>query len=166
MFYYITKSLAGICFNILNILLFGNLPPFGGVCAIIEKDGQFLLVEQPGGVLAFPGGFMKWKESPEQALIREGKEETGLDLRLHDLVGLQPGTCRALHQMSTLTLIYSGEVIGGSLRPSSEGRPCWIAATDLPSKLDPYFQTMLDQYFRHRALHSATPIEQKRANLL
>ncbi|GLV56468.1 hypothetical protein KDH_33090 [Dictyobacter sp. S3.2.2.5] len=159
MLYFITKSLAGICFNILNILLLGNLPPFGGVCVIVEKDEHFLLVEQPGGTLAFPGGFMKWKESPEQALIREGKEETGLDLRLHNLIGVQPGTCRALHQMSTLTLIYDGEIAGGSLRPSSEGRPFWLPAAELPKRLDPYFQTMLEQYWRYHALHGTTSTE-------
>ncbi|GCE16675.1 NUDIX hydrolase [Dictyobacter kobayashii] len=154
MFYYLAKSLASICFNILNFLLGGNLPPFGCVCVIVEKEQQFLLLEQPGGVLAFPGGFMKWRETPEQALIREGREETGLELRLHDLVGFLPATSQGFHQMSTVTFIYHGEIIGGNLRSSSEGHPLWLPADELPKKLSPYFQLMLEQYLRHRATHS------------
>ena len=161
MFYYITKSLASICFNILNFLLGGNLPPFGCVCMIVEKKGQFLLIEQPGGVLAFPGGFMKWRESPEHALIREGKEETGLELRPGKLVGFQPGICQGLHQMSTLTLIYQGEVIGGDLRPSSEGHPLWLSADELSTRLSPYYQSMLEQYNRHLATESLRNTKQQ-----
>ncbi|GHO86048.1 NUDIX hydrolase [Dictyobacter formicarum] len=161
MFYYITKSLACICFNILNFLLGGNLPPFGCVCMIVEKDQQFLLIEQPGGILAFPGGFMKWRESPEQALIREGKEETGLELRPLDLVGFQPGISQGIHQMSTLTLIYQVEAIGGDLRPSSEGRPLWLSADELQKRLSPYYQSMLEQYKRYQATDSLRNTEQQ-----
>lgn len=161
MSYYIIKSLASICFNILNFLLGGNLPPFGCVCIIVEKEQQFLLIERPGGILAFPGGFMKWRESPEQALIREGKEETGLELQPQDLVGFQPGICQSIHQMSTLTLVYQGEVIGGDLRSSSEGRPVWLSADELAKRLSPYYQSMLEQYNRHRGTESLQNTEQQ-----
>ncbi len=42
MFYSLLKKLVGIFFNILNILLAGNLPPFGCVCVIVEDQDKYL----------------------------------------------------------------------------------------------------------------------------
>lgn len=54
-----------------------------GVSLICRRDGRFLLVERGKepwkGWLAFPGGSIEAGETPEQAAIRELKEETALD---------------------------------------------------------------------------------------
>lgn len=54
-----------------------------GVSVICRRDGYFLLVERGKepwkGWLAFPGGGIDAGETPEQAAIRELKEETALD---------------------------------------------------------------------------------------
>ncbi len=82
MLYQAFKIFVVICFNLLNMLLGGNLPPFVCVCMIVEEEQRFLVIEQLDGKVSFPAGFVRWKESPEQAAIREGEEETGLQLRL------------------------------------------------------------------------------------
>lgn len=56
-----------------------------GVSLICRRDGRFLLVERGKepwkGWLAFPGGSIEAGETPEEAAIRELKEETALDVR-------------------------------------------------------------------------------------
>ena len=53
------------------------------VCAVIEKDGKILLVKRNhepfNGCWALPGGHIDFGETAEHAVIREVKEETGLN---------------------------------------------------------------------------------------
>jgi len=58
--------------------------PFVTVDAIIEIDGRILLIKRknPPQGWAMPGGFVDYGESIEDAVIREAKEETGLDIHL------------------------------------------------------------------------------------
>lgn len=54
-----------------------------GVSVICRREGRFLLVERGKepwkGWLAFPGGSIEPGETPEQAVLRELKEETALN---------------------------------------------------------------------------------------
>lgn len=57
------------------------------VAAAIEKDGKFFCAQRPegkslGGFWEFPGGKLENGESPEQALIREIKEELNSDIEI------------------------------------------------------------------------------------
>lgn len=56
--------------------------PFSTVDVIIEVEGGIVVVERsnPPFGLALPGGFVDYAESLEDAVIREAKEETGLDI--------------------------------------------------------------------------------------
>lgn len=56
--------------------------PFTTVDAIIEIDGGILLIQRsnPPFGWALPGGFVDYGESLEEAVVREAKEETGLDI--------------------------------------------------------------------------------------
>jgi len=54
-------------------------------CALVDVDGRVLLARRPegkkmAGLWEFPGGKMKPGETPEAALIRELKEELGIDV--------------------------------------------------------------------------------------
>ncbi len=53
-------------------------------CAMIDSDGRVLLAERPAGksmagLWEFPGGKLDPGETPEAALVRELKEELGVD---------------------------------------------------------------------------------------
>ncbi len=57
-----------------------------GVVAVIERDVRWLMIRRGEGVIApgylcFPGGGIEAGETAEQALIREIREEIGLDVR-------------------------------------------------------------------------------------
>jgi ADP-ribose pyrophosphatase YjhB (NUDIX family) len=86
------------------------------VAAIIERaDGRALFIRRakdPGkGRLGMPGGFVDAGESGEQALVREVKEEVGLDLR--DVRYLSSHANRYFYAgvtYHTLDLFYTGRV--------------------------------------------------------
>lgn len=53
-------------------------------CALIDRDGRVLLAKRPegksmAGYWEFPGGKLEQGETPEQALVRELKEELNID---------------------------------------------------------------------------------------
>jgi 8-oxo-dGTP diphosphatase len=58
--------------------------PFLTVDAIIEIDGGIILIKRknPPPGWAIPGGFVDYGESLEDAVVREAKEETGLEIEL------------------------------------------------------------------------------------
>jgi 8-oxo-dGTP pyrophosphatase MutT (NUDIX family) len=61
------------------------------VSAVIEDDGRFLMVEETAmghRVINQPGGHIESGESPEQAAVRETREETGCTVICQDLVGV------------------------------------------------------------------------------
>lgn len=150
MLYHTMKRLAGIFFNLLNILLGGNLPPFGSVSMVVEKEHRFLVLEQQNGTVVFPGGFMRWNERPEQTVIREGQEETGLQLHPLHFIGHYPHITKSLYCMSVITLVYHAEVISGKLRKSIEGQPYWIHEDNLRDKLAASHLAIFEDYLRYR----------------
>jgi 8-oxo-dGTP diphosphatase len=54
-------------------------------CALVDADGRVLIAERPAGkamagLWEFPGGKIEAGESPETCLIRELREELGIDV--------------------------------------------------------------------------------------
>jgi ADP-ribose pyrophosphatase YjhB (NUDIX family) len=152
-FYQILRKSVIFSFNCLNICLFGNLPPQGCICVIVEDRGRFLLLKRPNGTLVFPGGFMRWREHPTQTALREFEEETGLQVILHHVVACYSNTSKNFKSMSTLNLVFCGELHGGEMRGSIEGHPCWVEESDLLESVDFHYGFMLNDYREHRRQH-------------
>ncbi len=151
--YRVLGKLVGVSFNILNVCLAGNLPPFGCISVIVEDQGRFLLLRRPEGRFVFPGGFVRWREQPRRTAQREFKEETGLQVELHHVIGCYSNPSTSLHSLSTLTIAYCGEVSGGEMRGSIEGRPYWIEESELPGVLDCRYTDIFNDYREHRKQH-------------
>jgi 8-oxo-dGTP pyrophosphatase MutT (NUDIX family) len=66
------------------------------VCAIIENEqNEWLVVKKKYGGLkdkwSLPAGFVDEGETVDQAVVREVKEETGLDIEILGVVGVRTG---------------------------------------------------------------------------
>jgi 8-oxo-dGTP diphosphatase len=87
--------------------------PTPTVDAIIQKDSQILLVKRKNepykGYFALPGGFVNEGERVEDAAKREAKEETSLDIKLVNILGVysDPNRDPRGHIMST---VFIGEL--------------------------------------------------------
>jgi O-acetyl-ADP-ribose deacetylase (regulator of RNase III)/ADP-ribose pyrophosphatase YjhB (NUDIX family) len=89
--------------------------PFTTVDAIIEIDSGIVIIERsnPPFGYALPGGFVDYGESLEQAVKREAKEETGLDIT--DL--------RQFHTYSDPTRDPRFHTIGTVFTAKANGKP-------------------------------------------
>lgn len=146
MLYDLLKICVSIFFNVLNKFLGGKLPPFGSACALVEKDGLYLVVELPRGRIVFPGGFMTWNEQPRQTAEREGREETGLQLHVLELINVYSAPSPRITQLSTVSFAYRAEVVGGELRKNIEGRPHWLSESELRQRMGPSALRVLDDW--------------------
>jgi ADP-ribose pyrophosphatase YjhB (NUDIX family) len=146
----VAQELTPICFNVLNVLLLGNLPPLGNACMVVEDQGRFLLLQRPEGMIVFPGGFIRWREYPEEAALREVREETGIEVRLLDTIGIYATKSSSLFRLSTLTIAFAGEVVGGLLKSSVEGRPYWMDEAEMRQRLARNYNGILEDYDAYR----------------
>jgi ADP-ribose pyrophosphatase YjhB (NUDIX family) len=95
--------------------------PLVGVGVAVVNDGQLLLVQRghdPGkGLWAVPGGKVEFGEPMREAARREVAEETGLDVRVGDVVWVG----EFLEDDHHIVLIdFHGEVIGGDMRAADD----------------------------------------------
>ena len=143
--------LMPICFNILNFLLAGNLPPLGGTSVIVEEQERFLLVKGSGGKMSFPGGFMRWREHPAQTARRECREETGLNVEALEVIGTYPRVSTSPWQVSTINIVFAGKLApGGKLRGSIEGQPLWVTEAEMHRAMRVGSAKMLEDYYAYR----------------
>ncbi len=91
---------------------------------------------------------MRWNELSAQTAQREGKEETGLDLHIGEIIGSYTTTAESFTTMSTITIVHRGEVIGGELCSSIEGRPYWVDRVMLPGILAKHYQPIIKDFLQ------------------
>ncbi len=81
---------------------------------IVQPGKGVVLVERRFAPLgwALPGGFVDYGESVEQAALREALEETGLRVRLQELLGVysDPARDARLHSISTVFIALADRV--------------------------------------------------------
>ncbi len=65
---------------------------------VINSTGEWLVVKKKysglKGVWSLPAGFVKVGETADEAVVREVKEETGIDCEVSGLVGFRTGVIR------------------------------------------------------------------------
>jgi ADP-ribose pyrophosphatase YjhB (NUDIX family) len=95
------------------------LPAVTGL--VFDREGRVLLVKQSeNGEWAAPGGAVEPEESPHDAVVREVREETGLDVRPIALCGVFGGPELRVRypngdETSYVTSVFECEVVGGAL---------------------------------------------------
>ena len=74
------------------------------------------------GCWTLPGGGLEFGESPEEAVIREVEEETGLKIRVTNVAGIDSLVVHRDHEdFQGIRIIYHAEVTGGELRHELSG---------------------------------------------
>lgn len=102
----------------------GYITPKVGVdAAIFNPGGEILLMERVDGTgWCMPCGWIEPNERPREAVVREVREETGLEVEVKQFVGAfssLPGAERGPH--TKIALVHICQIAGGEFRLSHEG---------------------------------------------
>lgn len=96
--------------------------------------GEILLIERTdNGLWALPGGAQEIGESIMDAVRREVREETGIEVEITGLTGIYSDPAHVIayddgEGRQEFSLCFAARAISGSLRPSSESRQArWVA---------------------------------------
>ncbi len=117
--------LAGMIFRLIALLTLGQISPILSACVIIERDGKFLLIDRSDGMgYTIPGGVVRYKETLEQCVLREAREETGYNVQLQGLVGIY-STLKRDPRFRAVAIAYKGSIIDGTEHGSGEGSTTW-----------------------------------------
>lgn len=104
--------------------------PVLAVDMIIEKDNEVVLLQRETkpykDMLTIPGGLVEYGETVEHAAVREAKEETGLKVRLKEIIGVYSNPKRD-PRFCSASIVFVAEIISGKLKGSYEGKPDWYS---------------------------------------
>ena len=103
--------------------------------ALVDSDGRVLLAERPpgksmAGLWEFPGGKLQAGEAPEAALVRELREELGIDTATSCLAPLAFASHRYAH-FHLLMPLYVCRVWQGIARSREGQRLKWVRPAEL-----------------------------------
>ena len=119
---------------------------------MIIKSGQVLLSRRANtgwmdGHLVLPGGHVEAGETPAKAMMREAKEELGIDIKPSDLMFV----CVAVrNQAPQEHIAFEFKLDGATYNPTNnEPKKCselvWADLTSLPTDIVPDFRTIIDE---------------------
>lgn len=128
----ICHDIRGRAFSISSVRLTFRPSVYG----VIVNDGKVLLSRQWDGY-DFPGGGIELGETIHEALIREVREETGLEVEVGEILTVENSFFKNLsaeNYFHSILLYYSCRVIGGKLsakfstpeEKSYLGEPEWV----------------------------------------
>ena len=124
--------------------------PLPTVDIIIAVQGGIVLIERenPPFGWAIPGGFVDYGESVEDCAVREAREETGLEVRLQDLLYVYSRPDRDLRH-HTVTTVFIGSANGRPVA-ADDARNAGVFTVDrLPAPLCFDHGQILKDYFRY-----------------
>ena len=109
------------------------------VSLIIEQDGNILFVKRRASKdhapneWEFVSGRVEHGEMPEQAVLREAKEETGLDVKIIELIDTFH-FLRGAEKAQAIGITYHCQTGSNKIALSSEHSDfCWLAIIENPA---------------------------------
>ncbi|TPG14621.1 (deoxy)nucleoside triphosphate pyrophosphohydrolase [Sphingomonas oligophenolica] len=105
--------------------------------ALVAADGRVLLAQRPrgsrhGGLWEFPGGKVESGERPEAALVREVREELGIEIDPRDLAPVGFAS-EAEAKRHLLLLLYRADRWVGEPTALVADRLAWVAVEAMPA---------------------------------
>jgi len=119
-----------------------------GVHAVILDDQERVLLghRRDYDLWDLPGGGLEPGELPTEGVIRETKEETGLEVEVERLFGV------GVTAESRLGFVFYCRVTGGELTPTDEADAVdFFAGNELPANIPPRKREMIKCAFEHPA---------------
>ena len=103
-------------------------------CALIDGDGRVLLARRPkgkewAGLWEFPGVKLYDRETPEGALVRELKEELGIDVETACLAPIAFSSTSSA-EFHLLMPLYACRKWKGAAQPLEADALAWVRAAD------------------------------------
>jgi 8-oxo-dGTP diphosphatase len=103
------------------------------VAAVVIEHGRVLLTQRAegthlGGLWEFPGGKLEPGESPEEALVRECREECGIEIAVADILDV---TFHRYPETDVLLLFYRCSIVSGEVRDLQVNTHAWVKPEDL-----------------------------------
>lgn len=103
--------------------------------ALFDEEGRILLAQRPegksmAGLWEFPGGKLEENELPESALVRELKEELGIDIAAEDLKPMKFAS-HSYPDFHLLMPLYACHRWSGELTPREGQSLRWVKPADL-----------------------------------
>ena len=114
--------------------------PMVGVGVLIRDGDLYLLIkraaEPDAGLWSIPGGLVEVGERAAEAVVREAKEETGLDVEIEEVLGVVDKIVRdddSRIRFHFVIVDYMAARKGGSLEASSDALDArWVRADEFP----------------------------------
>ena len=95
--------------------------PTVGVAVVVRRGDEVLMGlrrHSYEGMWCIPCGHVEWDEDVRDAAVREFREETGLEVRLGEVIAVHSNFHHPAHR--TVGVWFSAEVVGGELRASDD----------------------------------------------
>ncbi len=105
---------------------------------VVARGREVLLIrrgiEPYRGAWGIPAGFQDYDEEPEAAAVREVREETGLEVRLHRLLAVCYTRDDPRNRVNVA--IYLGEAVAGELAAADDAvAACYFSLDALPEPI-------------------------------
>ena len=106
-------------------------------CVLVDMDGKILLAQRPkgrsmAGLWEFPGGKLEVGETPERCIIRELREELGIEVKAPCLAPLTFAS-HAYEKFHLLMPLFVARRWEGRVRPLEGQNLVWVPLNELRS---------------------------------
>jgi len=104
---------------------------------ILDRRGRLLLIRRGRppfeGSWGLPGGFCEWKEKTETCCAREAREETGLRVRVGELLGVYSDPNRD-PRGHNVTVLYAAKPLSGRAKGGDDAADArWFEPSEVTS---------------------------------
>jgi len=134
--------------------------PAPTACAVCVDEGRLLLVRRAGdpfrGSWDLPGGFIGEEEHPLDCVVRELREETGLEVEPQEFLGVWIDRYSEDESgPGTLNLYWRARVVGGEAAAADDVSELrWFPLDELPAPEELAFRNLADVVGLFRQEHA------------